>query len=189
LKIAKHCSSAFPTTATGSIVGMDQNNLLEVTNTFPFPSVDNTTADSHQNDASAIAAAAPRQKSNLAYQNEMIRHLKEVNVDANNVGWYTSATMGNFVNLSFIENQYHYQKDNNATVALVYDASKSSQGNLTLRAFRLTSTFMTAYKEGKFTTDVYVYAAHESCGCHNLTCVTACKSRSSPSGTSSPSSP
>ena len=133
---------------------MDSNALLEVTNSFPFPSADNPTSDSHQNDASAIAAAAPRQKSSTVYQNEMIRHLKEVNVDANNVGWYTSATMGNFMNMSFIENQYHYQKDNQQTVAIVYDASKSSQGNLTLRAFRLTPTFMAAFKEGKFTTEM-----------------------------------
>ncbi|EEU43189.1 uncharacterized protein NECHADRAFT_62738 [Fusarium vanettenii 77-13-4] len=153
MKIAKHCSSAFPSVATGSIVGMDRDELLEITNTFPFPTVDPATTDGHQNDASALAAAAPRQKANIAYQNEMIRHLKEVNVDANNVGWYTSATMGNFVNLSFIENQFHYQKDNEHTVALVYDASKSSQGNLTLRAFRLTPAFMTAYKENKFTTE------------------------------------
>lgn len=154
MKIAKHCSSTFPTVATGSIVGMDQNGLLEVTNTFHFPTIDNAATDSHQSDSSALAAAAPRQKGNMAYQNEMIRHLKEVNVDANNVGWYTSATMGNFVNMSFIENQYHYQKDNDRTVGLVYDTSKSSQGNLTLRAFRLTNTFMAAYKEGKFTTEM-----------------------------------
>ncbi|OAA38639.1 eukaryotic translation initiation factor 3 subunit 3 [Metarhizium rileyi] len=153
LKIAKHCSSTFPTVATGSIVGMDQNGLLEITNTFHFPSVEGAVTEGHQNDTSQIAAAAPRQKANIAYQNEMIRHLKEVNVDANNVGWYTSATMGNFVNMGFIENQYHYQKDNDRTVALVYDTSKSSQGNLTLRAFRLTNTFMSAYKEGKFTTE------------------------------------
>lgn len=158
MKIAKHCSSTFPTTATGSIVGMDQKSLLEITNTFPFPTVDTTANDSstntHQNDASTQAAAAPRQKANVTYQNEMIRHLKEVNVDANNVGWYTSATMGNFVNMGFIENQYHYQKDNDKTVALVYDTSRSSQGNLSLRAFRLTTVFMNAYKEGKFTTEM-----------------------------------
>ncbi|EFY84631.1 Eukaryotic translation initiation factor 3 subunit H [Metarhizium acridum] len=153
MKIAKHCSSTFPTVATGSIVGMDQNGVLEITNTFQFPTVEGAVTEGHQNDASQIAAAAPRQKANIAYQNEMIRHLKEVNVDANNVGWYTSATMGNFVNMGFIENQYHYQKDNDRTVALVYDTSKSSQGNLTLRAFRLTSTFLAAYKEGKFTTE------------------------------------
>ncbi|KAI6779699.1 Eukaryotic translation initiation factor 3 subunit H-like protein [Emericellopsis cladophorae] len=154
VKINKHCSSAFPTTATGAIVGMDQNGVLEITNSFGFPSTDGASSDSHQNDASAAAAAAPRQKSNQTYQNEMIRHLKEVNVDANNVGWYTSVTLGNFVNMNFIENQVHYQTANNATVALVYDASKSSQGNLALRAFRLTTSFMTAFKEGKFTTDI-----------------------------------
>ena len=154
MKIAKHCSATFPSTATGFTLGMDQNGLMEITNSFPYPSTDSATTDVRENDASAMAAAAPRQKSNVAYQNDMIRHLKEANVDANLVGWYTSATMGNFVNLSFIENQYFHQKDNDRTVALVYDASKSSQGNLTLRAFRLTSTFMAAYKEGKFTTEM-----------------------------------
>jgi translation initiation factor 3 subunit H len=141
MKIAKHCSSAFPSVATGAIVGMENEGLLEVTNTFPFPTVDPATTDSHQNDASQIAAAAPRQKNNIHYQNEMIRHLKEVNVDA--------------INLNFIENQFHYQSANENTVALVHDASKSSQGNLTFRAFRLSPAFMSAYKEGKFTTERY----------------------------------
>ncbi|KAK3399890.1 eukaryotic translation initiation factor 3 subunit 3 [Sordaria brevicollis] len=152
MKIVKHCSTSFPTVATGSIVGMDNNGVIEVTNTFQFPSVDVSNSDSHS-DASSLAAAAPRAKANIVYQNEMIRHLKEVNVDANNVGWYTSATMGNFINMSFIENQYHYQKDNEKTVALVHDVSRSSQGALSLRAFKLSPEFMTAYKEAKFTTE------------------------------------
>ncbi|KAK4040262.1 eukaryotic translation initiation factor 3 subunit-like protein [Parachaetomium inaequale] len=154
MKIVKHCSSSFPTAATGSLVGMDSNGVLEITNAFPFPTVDASGADGHQSDASSLAAAAPRAKANIAYQNEMIRHLKEVNVDANNVGWYTSATMGNFINLSFIENQYHYQRDNDQTVALVHDVSRSSQGALSLRAFRLSPEFMAAFKEGKFTTEI-----------------------------------
>lgn len=154
MKIVKHCSNSFPTTATGSIVGMDKDGVLEVTNTFPFPTVDVANVESnHQNDASSLAAAAPRAKANIVYQNDMIRHLKEVNVDANNVGWYTSATMGNFVNSSFIENQYHYQRENDRTVALVHDVSRSSQGALSMRAFKLTPNFMAAFKEGKFTTE------------------------------------
>jgi translation initiation factor 3 subunit H len=156
MKIVKHCSATFPTTATGSLVGMDNNGVLEITNAFPFPTVDVVVTDSnqsHQNDASNLAAAAPRAKANIVYQNDMIRHLKEVNVDANNVGWYTSATMGNFVTLSFIENQYHYQRDNDKTVALVHDVSRSSQGSLSLRAFKLSTEFMAAFKEGKFTTE------------------------------------
>lgn len=75
-------------------------------------------------------------------------------MDANNVGWYTSANMGNFINTSLIENQYHYQKElNERTVALVHDVSRSSQGALSLRAFRLSPTFMAAYKDAKFTTE------------------------------------
>jgi translation initiation factor 3 subunit H len=90
----------------------------------------------------------------VAYQNEMIRCLREVNVDANNVGWYTSANMGNFINTSMIENQFYYQNQlNERAVALVHDVSRSSQGALSLRAFRLSSTFMAAYKENKFTTE------------------------------------
>jgi translation initiation factor 3 subunit H len=157
MKIIKHATSAFPTTATGSIVGMDVNGCLEVTNSFPFPAVDIPAADSHHSDtntASNLAAAAPRAKANVAYQNEMIRALREVNVDANNVGWYMSANMGNFINTNMIENQYPYQKEmNERTVALIHDVSRSSQGSLSLRAFRLSPSFMAANKEGKFTTE------------------------------------
>lgn len=158
MKIVKHGAATFPSVATGATVGLDQDGVLEITNSFPFPTVDVSATDSHShqnNDASASAAAAPRQKANVVYQNDMIKHLKEVNVDANNVGWYTSATMGNFVNLSFIENQYHYQKDNENTVALVHDVSRSSQGSLSLRAFKLSPSFLAAYKEGKFSTERY----------------------------------
>lgn len=156
MKIIKHCSQTFPTTATGFMVGMDVSSQLQVTNSFPFPTVDVPPTDGHHdsNAASNLAAAAPRAKANAVYQAEMIRKLREVNVDANNVGWYTSANLGNFINLNMIENQYYYQKElNERTVALVYDVSRSSQGSLSLRAFRISPSFMTAYKEGKFTTE------------------------------------
>ena len=154
MKIIKHSSQTFPTTATGSLVGMDVNGTLQITNSFPFPTVDIPATDGHQDSTSNLAAAAPRAKANAAYQNEMIKFLREVNVDANNVGWYTSTSMGNFVNANTIENQYFYQKEmNERTVALVHDVSRSSQGSLSLRAFRLSPSFMAAFKEGKFTTE------------------------------------
>ena len=164
MKIVKACSATFPTTATGSIVGMDVNGILQITNCFPFPTADVSASDSHSSDHSAasnMAAAAPRSKANAAYQNEMIKYLREVNVDANNVGWYTSANMGNFINSSLIENQYYYQKEvNERTVALVHDVSRSSQGALSLRAFRLSPAFMAAYKENKFNTEKSVDLHH-----------------------------
>ncbi|KAI9768314.1 MAG: hypothetical protein M1840_004922 [Geoglossum simile] len=156
MKIIKHCSQTFPTTATGSLVGMDSNGVLQVTNSFPFPTVEVPSVDTHHdsNSATNAAAAAPRAKANAVYQSDMIKYLREVNVDANNVGWYTSANMGNFVNTNMIENQYFYQKEmNERTVALVHDVSRSSQGSLSLRAFRLSPGFMAAYKESKFTTE------------------------------------
>jgi translation initiation factor 3 subunit H len=84
----------------------------------------------------------------------MIKFLREVNVDAQGVGWYMSANMGNFVNSNFIENQHFYQRAaDEKTVALVFDASRSSQGSLSLKAYRLSTGFMAAFKEGKFTTE------------------------------------
>lgn len=142
---------------------MEKNGVLEITNSFPFPEVAHVPTEDRQNDSAAsLAAAAPRAKQNIAYGNEMIKFLREVNVDANNVGWYTSASMGNFVNLNTIENQFYYQSQpNERTVALIYDVSRSSQGSLNLRAYRLSPSFVAAFKEGKFTTERYVWT--ESC--------------------------
>ena len=88
-------------------------------------------------------------------QLDMMRCLRAVNVDNNTVGWYRSAHLGNFVDLSLIETQYSYQNSLSAhSVVLIHDVSKSSaQGNLNLRAFRLTETFMKAYEAKKFTTE------------------------------------
>jgi translation initiation factor 3 subunit H len=154
MKIIKHCSQRFPTTATGALVGMDVNGTLEITNTFPLPIIEIPPEAHYEGQHINTAAAAPRAKANTGYQAEMIRMLREVNIDAQSVGWYTSANMGNFCNTNFIENQYYYQKDlNERTVALVNDVSRSSQGALSLRAFRLSPQFMAAFKDNKFTTE------------------------------------
>lgn len=145
MKIIKHCAQTFPSSATGFIVGLDVEGVMQITNSFPFPGAEIPNPD------------APRAKANTIYQNEMIKYLREVNVDGNHVGWYTSANMGNFVTANMIENQYFYQKElNERTVALVHDISRSSQGGLSLRAFRLSPAFMAQYKEGKFSTERWV---------------------------------
>ena len=163
MKIIKHCSQSYPTPATGFIVGMDKNANLEVTNAFPFPAVEAPSTDGYHDSTPAnLASAAPRAKANIAYQAEMIRKLREVNVDANNTGWYTSTNLGHFIHSTFIENQHHYQKDlNERTVAIVHDVSRSSQGSLSLRAFRLSPAFMSAHKENRFTTERYSYQRND----------------------------
>lgn len=162
MRIIKHSTSTFPTPATGFLVGMDVNSQLQVTNSFPFPAAAPDAAAAadpyHQQDSAALAAAAPRAKSNVAYQAEMIKFLREVNVDAQGVGWYISASMGSFVNQNFIENQAFFQRaTDERTVSLVFDVSKTSQGSLSLKAYRLSPSFIAAFTEGKFTSERYVH--------------------------------
>jgi translation initiation factor 3 subunit H len=76
-------------------IGMDVDGELQITNCFPFPSTEAPVSD--EKDSTAGAAAAPRAKANTYYQTEMVRCLREMNVDANSVGWYQSASLGNFV--------------------------------------------------------------------------------------------
>ncbi|KAI5819795.1 hypothetical protein BZA77DRAFT_259069 [Pyronema omphalodes] len=163
LKICKHASSAHPQTVTGQLLGMDVDGELQITNSFPFPTVDTPAQDDkHDKENASSGNVAPRSKVNAYYQQEMVRCLRDMNVDASSAGWYQSASLGNFLNASFIENQYHYQSQHNErTVALVHDTARSIAGALSLRAFRLTPAFMAAQKEGKFTV--------ESLQKHNLT--------------------
>ncbi|ORY99098.1 hypothetical protein BCR43DRAFT_471680 [Syncephalastrum racemosum] len=136
LKIIKHCRESYPNDVTGQLLGLDEKGTLEVTNCFPFPS------DTDEN-ASA------------QYQLDMMRCLRAVNVDNNTVGWYRSSHLGNFVDLNLIETQYSYQNSlGTQSCVIIHDVSKSAaQGNLSLRAFRLTETFMKQYESKKFTTE------------------------------------
>jgi translation initiation factor 3 subunit H len=162
MRIIKHATSTFPTPATGFLVGTDVASQLQLTNCFPLPAapMDKEQQDSyHQPDAATLATAAPRAKANVSYQNEMIKLLREVNVDAQSVGWYMSTNMGSFISQSFVENQYFYQKaSDEKSVALVFDVSRSSAGSLGLKAYRLSPSFMAAYKEGKFTSERYAFS-------------------------------
>jgi translation initiation factor 3 subunit H len=78
---------------------MDVDGELQVTNSFPFPSAEVPPTDD-KHDSTSGAAAAPRAKSTVYYQTEMVRCLREMNVDANSIGWYQSASLGNFVSPS-----------------------------------------------------------------------------------------
>lgn len=135
---------------------MDNGGTLEVTNAFNFPPPEMSADMQYEQQLINAAAAAPRAKSNTAYQNEYIRMIKESGQDANCVGWFVSANLGNFVNENFIQNQYYYQKElNETTCALVYDTARSSTGTTSIKAYRINSKFMVQYKENKFTMERY----------------------------------
>jgi len=84
---------------------------------------------------------------------EMMRCLREVNVDNNTVGWYQSTYFSSFIDDACIETQFNYQENIKNCVVIIYDPSRTRTTGLALRAFRLTDGFMALYKEGKFTFD------------------------------------
>ncbi|GAO48985.1 eukaryotic translation initiation factor 3 subunit H [Saitoella complicata NRRL Y-17804] len=140
MKIIKHSQSFFPSPVTGQLLGLDVNGVLEVTSSFPFPSAG----------ADGKAATATGGAGGARYQAEMMRCLREVNVDNNTVGWYQSAYLGSFLNSQVVEAQFAYQKTlSEKSVVLVHDVSGGARSML--RAFRLSKGFVQSYKEGKFT--------------------------------------
>jgi len=98
------------------------------------------------------------QESQIAqYQLEMMRLLRDVNVDHNTVGWYQCVPT-DFAGISWltetlVDTQYRYQKKFGVKcVFVIYDGSKASNQSLGIRAFRLSEKFCQAYKTGKFAT-------------------------------------
>ncbi|KAJ2720923.1 hypothetical protein GGI07_004319 [Coemansia sp. Benny D115] len=138
LKIVKHARESQPTPANGQLLGLEVNGVLEITNAFAVPSLQGSEEDMAD------------------YQVEMIQFLREVNIDSNSVGWYQSTRLGDFMQQPMLEIQAGYEapgSSNGSSVVLIHDTSKTEQaGNLSLRAFRLSQTYLEMAKSSKFTT-------------------------------------
>merc|ERR1711990_1228904 len=142
LKIVKHCTESLPQLVTGQLLGLDYDSSLEVTNCFPFPSRSETEGDEYETSDGAVE-----------YQFDMMRALRDVNVDNNTVGWYHSTYLGSHITEELISTQYNYQENIPKCVCLIFDPMKTAQGNLALKAVRLTDSFLALYKGGEFTLD------------------------------------
>jgi len=144
LKIIKHCKENVPEIVTGQLLGLDIDERLEITNSFPI------LEDSEENEP---------------YQLEMMRHLRKVNCDNNAVGWYQSAFLGSFLSQSVVKAQYDYQLKIPNSVVVVYDPFRTTGGKLSLKAFRLTLKFMRLYKKSDFSHEAFTKA---HCDSHDL---------------------
>ncbi|KAL4095372.1 hypothetical protein PRIC1_008746 [Phytophthora ramorum] len=141
LQIIKHCHDSIPGGVAGSLLGVDSEQVLEVTNSFPSP------------------PSSERKKGADEYQLDMMKGLREVGMDNNKVGWYQSVTMGTFCTASFIEHQFQYQKSLGPNaICLIYDSAETSKGSLSLRAVRLTKAFMDTYKSSSFSKESFAKA-------------------------------
>jgi len=132
LKMITHARQNYPSEVTGLLLGLDIDGRLEVTNCIPQRNSENEDA-------------------NEAYQKEMMKALRKVNVDDNTVGWFVSTFRSSFFSMAMIEAQYSYQSVLPTSVCLLLDPYRKGSHELGLRAYRLTENFMKVFAGQDFT--------------------------------------
>ena len=138
---------------TGSLLGlMIEDGVLEITHAFPFPEP----LDDNKGDIVKTAEEAATVDDEAAaldgheFQLEMMKMLREVNVDNNCVGWYQSMYLGSYSTSSLLENQLSYQTDLSPNaVVILYDPMQTAHGNLVLKCYRLSEEAVQLKQSGK----------------------------------------
>jgi len=133
MRIVKHCQENLPDPVTGPLLGLDEGAVLYATDCFGYPQKVNEEDDEGEGSK---------------YQLDMLRCLRDVNVDCNIIGWYQSTYMGSFLNETLVDTQFIYQSEIPKSVVIVYDPLQLAEGKA-FRAFRLKSAFMKKYAENK----------------------------------------
>lgn len=149
LKIVKHCQESLPNLVAGTLLGLDVNGgVLEITHAFPNPE---PTKSSTSPDESNNESSTP-QVDGVDYSLEMLKMLREVNVDNNCVGFYQSISLGTFNTAKLVEEQFTYQADVTdlqVAVSILFDPIQTTRGNLCLKCLRLTNDAIDMIKSGK----------------------------------------
>ena len=84
---------------------------------------------------------------------EMMRNLRNVNVDHLHVGWYQSSYHSNHLNKALLDSQFNYQHSIEESIVLVYDPLRTAKGQLSLKALRMTPKLMKMYEAQDFSPD------------------------------------
>jgi len=148
LKIVKHCQESLPNLVAGTLLGLDiKGGILEITHAFPNP--EPTKATGGDDDGAAVASS---QVDGVDYSLEMLKMLREVNVDNNCVGFYQSISLGTFNTAKLVEEQFTYQADVTdlqVAVLILFDPIQTTRGNLVLKCLRLTNEAVEMIKNGQ----------------------------------------
>jgi translation initiation factor 3 subunit H len=134
MKIVKHCNDNLPTLVAGSLLGLDVDGILEITYSYPFPTPRGEGDDDLGEDIDG-----------QEYQIEMMKMLRDVNVDNNCVGWYQSMYLGTSRTHDVVNNQFIYQSSEELSdncVVVLFDPIQTKRGNLVLKAFRLSDEYV-----------------------------------------------
>ncbi|KAA8495525.1 Eukaryotic translation initiation factor 3 subunit H [Porphyridium purpureum] len=152
MKIIKHCQETYPLTVAGQLLGMEMGTALQITNCYSFPQ---SSLSSSGDDLDNVEV------DQSLFQMEMMKCVREVNIDHQVVGWYQSSgsQMGSFLTSQWIDTQVSYQTNLDNCVSLIYDPIRTVDGTLFLRAYRLTDAFLKLHAEGNFSS--YAFARHK----------------------------
>lgn len=132
LKIVKHCQGSLPTMVAGSLLGLDSDGTLEITYSYAFP----VPKSDHD---------GAKELDGVSYQIEMMKMLRDVNIDNNCVGWYQSTYFGTICTGDVVGDQFNYQSSEDISdnsIVIMYDPIQSKGGNLVMKAFRLTDKYV-----------------------------------------------
>ena len=153
LKIVKHCQESLPNLVAGTLLGLDiEGGVLQITHAFPNPEPtrpSNQSSDDEPNSTNNLS-----QVDGVDYSLEMLKMLREVNVDNNCVGFYQSISLGTFNTAKLVEEQFTYQADVTdlqVAVLILFDPIQTTRGNLVLKCLRLTDEAVDMLKSGKNT--------------------------------------
>lgn len=143
LQIMKHCRQHVPSAVTGQLLGLDIDYTVQVTHSF------GQIQKQPEGDPRDERTQSQGQEDTEQYQIDMLRRLREVNVDSNTVGWYQTTHLGQFFSDQVIETQYLYQTQIPHSVLLVFDPLQANIGKAALKAYRLAPTFVYRFAEAK----------------------------------------
>jgi len=133
LQIMKHCRQHSPQPVTGQLLGMDVEDVLQLTHCFGYVQKGGWGEEFQSSDDGE------------QYQLETLKRLREVNVDSNTVGWYQTTHLGQFISTTVIETQHLYQTEIPRSVLVVYDSLQAAIGKPSFKALQLTTEFMAMY--------------------------------------------
>jgi len=139
LQIIQHCRQYFPTRVSGQLLGLGIDGKLEITTSFMVP------------------LWGEEDKEDPEYEVKMLQALREIQLDQIPLGWYTSTFLNQHLDLPdsriqdvmpfHVSTQFSWQSGLFPnSVVLIYDHLASLNGNLGLKALRLTKTFMEMYQ-------------------------------------------
>ncbi|KRZ71212.1 Eukaryotic translation initiation factor 3 subunit H [Trichinella papuae] len=125
---------------TGLVNCTDDEINLEVTNCFPIPKRE---MDTRQEDL------------DIHHQHRTLKYFRTMNIDYLVLGYYQTAPFGGFFTETMIQSLIDYQTHDEDSVALVYDPVRCIQGQLDIKAYRLSPRTIELCSSG-FTLDVNV---------------------------------